>query len=88
MEVSKIKLRGLLEKLSKNENALRTSTVYGYCEAVPKVGSGFEILSKSLDPSADARYVRTSQVLTVSEVSPGVFEFETLNSTYRLTIEE
>ena len=71
-----------------NGSALRTSDVDGVAGDLPEVGSSFVMFAKSLDPELDMRVVSTSEVRSVEELGPGVSQFTTLNSTYRLEVLE
>ena len=75
-----------LTKMSKNENALRTEEVDGYCVDLPEMKQSFRMLADPLDPKMDVRKVYTSDVQAYSIKSSSVIEFWTLNSKYRLDI--
>ncbi len=70
----------------KNGSALRTDDIVGITHALPKVGQGFSMIGKPLDPAATARVVNTSVVQSVGWLYFDTLVFTTLNSTYRLEI--
>ena len=90
-------MHGVLEKLSSNENGLRTNTVEGHFDAPPTVGARFEVIGEPLHPEAledevavksgisiRFRRVTTSNVVALKEVSGG-YEFRTKSGTrYRV----
>lgn len=93
-------LRGVLNKLSSNKNALRTNRVEGTFTDLPFVGMPFQILSEPLDMAAlresepahdddgkiGVRIVITSNVMEV-EVTEGVYDFITQSGTrYRVEV--
>jgi hypothetical protein len=76
---------GMLTKISKNQNALRTNTVEGTFYGPPCAGFSFKIYSTPLTPSHDYREVTTSIVQSVELTDYG-FRFKTVNSIYDLYI--
>ena len=75
-----------LSKLLSCNNNLRTHIILGACEVLPQVGRSFEIISGSLTPENDYRYIGTSDVTNVEKLSDTEYIFTTHNSTYRLQI--
>jgi hypothetical protein len=87
-----ISYEATLEKLSTNENALRTKTVKGITLAMPCPGESFVIFGESLSTGSDCRMVTTSAVKSVEfKAEAGVIktaQFRTQSgSEYLLTID-
>jgi len=75
-----------LSKLLSTNNNLRTHVILGACVVLPIVGRSFEIISGSLTPDKDYRYIGTSEVTSVNNISDNEYVFITANSTYRLQV--
>lgn len=75
-----------LEKVSKNEGNLRTSTIDGFCDYLPKVGERFLMTAPPLE-SEDLRVVQTSIVQAVGCERDSHIEFITEFSDYCLTLQ-
>lgn len=73
-----------LTKLKSNHNNLRTDEVIGNVFFPPAVGSSLVMFSEPLDKTASIRSIQTSTIQEIYELSPGVIEFKTRNSNYRL----
>lgn len=69
----------------KNGVALRTDSVEGQFVEMPTPGEAFLFIAEPLDPEKDARLIRTSLVKEFMGMPDGGLEFQTLNSTYRLS---
>lgn len=77
--------RGTLERVVSTNNNLRTQEVRGLFDELPTPGAGFLMFAPPLDPSRDVRRVETSHVVEIRNVGERRLEFETRNSTYKLT---
>jgi hypothetical protein len=78
----------ILEKVKSTHTRLRDDRIDGITPCVPRVGEVFYMGQSPKDPDADMRIVRTSPVKSVTSRNKGagkVYDFETENSTYRLT---
>ncbi len=78
----------ILEKIKSTHERLRSDRVDGIAPGVPTVGQCFYMGSSPIDLTKDMRLVRTSPVKSVKETKSGsktIYDFETENSTYRLT---
>lgn len=75
-----------LSKLLSSNNRLRTNIILGACEVLPLVGRSFEVISGSLTPKKDYRYIGTSLVTNIEKLSEKEYIFTTENPTYRLQI--
>jgi len=74
---------GILTKVKSTHSNLRTPTVNGWFEELPKEGLGFVIASEPLE-SGNVRIVSTSEVKNIKLIKEDILEFETLNSCYNL----
>lgn len=70
------------------EGGLRTETVSGITEMLPKPGRSFVMFAESLTPEGSVRLITTSRVKLVIKVSPLVRIFETQNTVYKLYLDE
>lgn len=75
---------GLLTKLSDNKGGLRTKTVQGTFNKVPRKGQRFTIMGEPLLEGATMRLVNTSVVTEIINHLGGTITFRTENSKYRL----
>ncbi len=79
-------MRIRLERVT-NGAALRTTAVEGVAKRLPRTGRRFTMLSEDvLTPGASVRLVETSEVRAVRARQDQSIEFDTENSTYRLTL--
>lgn len=78
-------MKGILIKISNNDNALRTDSMEGEFEFFPKIGTSFRIFGESLTADGDIRIVTTSVVKNVEQIE-NIYRFQTLNSTYKLEV--
>jgi hypothetical protein len=81
----------ILEKISGNENAIRTKgPIEGFCRDLPVVDRSFSFFSEPLNPEAGLRKITTSLVQSFEWMgeseATGIMTFKTLNSQYRLQI--
>lgn len=80
---------GRLTKLSKNENALRTSDIIGNFTKLPTIGESFVIVNdKPLNTLGSNRVVWTSIVKEISSKEENKYEITTENSVYLLEVYE
>lgn len=85
-------MNGGILKISRNEGANRTDYMEGKFDSIPEVGSRFVIFGAPIDKAKDTRMISTSEVKSVEKISTesfrdeDVYEFKTLNSTYRLFV--
>lgn len=84
-------MRAILEKISKNKNAIRTEgPIDGFYDDPPTVGKSFEFYSRPLDPKMNIRVITTSPVERITVVAGveelGILVFQTENSEYMLRI--
>lgn len=77
---------GILEQIRSSHNILRTKVVTGEYVLPPTIGRRFIMFAEPLEKGFDKRRVETSPVKSVTFITRGVVEFETANSTYRLTV--
>lgn len=75
---------GLLTKLSTNRGGLRTTTVQGTFNKLPKKGERFNITGEGLTEGSIMRLVTTSLVTEIVHQIGGTITFKTENSEYRL----
>lgn len=77
-----------LTRIKSDHSNLRTDTVDGECEELPKTGKSFVMTGPPLNPDAVMRVVETSEVLLVdwTEYEDKIIDFNTMNSMYRLEI--
>ena len=75
---------GKLEKISDNDNALRTNDIEGNFAILPQVGKRFVIIGEPLEAGYGVRVVSTSPVQEINIEGNGAIVFRTLNSIYRL----
>lgn len=75
--------RVILTKLNSSHNNLRTDVIEGYTVTLPAEGVEFIMWSEGLE--FGTRYVRTTAIQTVERIDR-IYEFNTLNSKYRLEI--
>ena len=81
-------MKGKLTKLSDNKNALRTNEIEGKFEHLPKVGQSFTIIGEPLKKGMLCRLVMTTAVEELLNPEYGVYILNTVNSTYRLEVDE
>jgi hypothetical protein len=67
---------------------IRTDSVDGTTDLLPTVGQPFVMVAESLSFIGGFRLVNTSDVQKVTQDDTGAYILDTLNSTYKLTIEE
>jgi hypothetical protein len=71
-----------------NGEALRGGEIVGTpVYGLPVVGQSFCMKGEPITEGAAARLVATSTVKEIRELGAGVYEFDTLNSTYRLVVD-
>ena len=78
-------MKAILTKLSSNHDNLRTDEISGETEYCPVAGSSFVMRAPPLE-TGNVRVIVTSIVQEVELVGPGVWEFKTRNSHYRLRV--
>ena len=66
---------------------IRTSTVDGEAECLPVVGRPFFMFAESVAFEGGVRIVNTSDVQNITIDDTGSYILETLNSTYKLSIQ-
>ena len=71
-----------LVKLNSTHERLRTPTVKGTCTKLPVVGKRFKLIGEGI--TIGLRYVETSIVKAVSEITKDVWLFTTEYSQYKL----
>lgn len=80
----------VLKKLGRVDNPmllteLRTGGAEGVSNGLPpEVGKTFDMIAKSPNPEADARWVSTSEIKKVEKLTETKYRFETLNSIYEV----
>jgi hypothetical protein len=80
-------LKGTLSFLGSRtgRNALRTSMVDGFTFNLPRVGQSFLFYSEPLERGR-VREIHTSPVVEIVVMEPGLYRFQTENSTYLLKV--
>ena len=74
-----------LERISSDNNNLRSNKVEGTCLDLPQSGRSFVMFGEPIDSSKDVRWVMTSVVQEVQK-DEDVVQFTTMNSEYKLVI--
>ncbi len=78
---------GFLEKICSTHKNLRTDSMEGIFEELPKVGETFKIYGEGL--VFGNRYIHTSPIVEIVEAGKSdkeYFIFKTMNSTYKITV--
>ena len=86
MEDKSIAYRVLLTKVESTNKNLRTNTVEGQTIELPQEGKGFFLIGEALTSGATARFIQTSEIVSVKKIGDSVYIFKTLNSTYNLEV--
>lgn len=73
-----------LYKVESTHNNVRTNETEGVAPAMPEVGKTFLLYAEPLTPGATVRYIHTTTIQSVEELSNKLIEFKTRNSTYRV----
>ncbi len=76
--------KGILEKIESTHNNLRTDTVQGTFEP-PEIGKSFILYGEGLE--FGVRVIQTTPIKELTKEEKG-FCFKTMNSTYKLSVEE
>ena len=80
-------MKGSITKLSRNKNAVRSKCMEGIFTTPPTVGRSFFIFGDPIDPTAFARVIGTSPVVSIKEEKSG-WVIQTENSKYRIIRED
>lgn len=83
---------GTLTVISSNHKNVRTENTQGWFTAFPVVNEHFVLHAAPLDKTKDYRIICTTNITLISSIlmvndGPSEFEFETMNSKYRLSVE-
>lgn len=78
-------MKGKIVKVSDNENELRTNSMEGVFEDLPKVGRSFIIIGEGLTPGLPNRIITTSPVTEVVTIKKG-YRIYTTFSVYELEL--
>ena len=68
-----------------NPEDLRTNVIEGEAPILPTVGASFYLVADPM-PGFDKRWIGTSTIQTVKDCGNNIYEFNTLNSTYKLKV--
>lgn len=75
-----------LSKIKSIHQNLRTDTIEGFTESLPKIDEDFKMFAESLTPEGDFRYVHTTEVCSIDFLDKNTYLFDTVNSKYKLEV--